>query len=234
MRRQKFFCSILIAGLVLLSGCGSLPEMTQEQENAIVEYAAGLLIKNMKDYDSRLVDLSLYNELEENTEETEEESEGMDEVADTEVIDKVEGESYGSIDTLLMPEGVTITFVESRVTDTYPDNSDGNPFFALDATTGNRLLVLQFAVTNTTDEDKEIDIFGMAPKCIVTVNDSKQSVALSTMLLDDLNTYVGTLAAGEEVSLVLLAEMETSVLEQVETIKLKVSTDTGSVTTLLQ
>ena len=47
MRSQRVFCSILIAGLVLLSGCGSLPEMTQEQENAIVEYAAGLLIKNM-------------------------------------------------------------------------------------------------------------------------------------------------------------------------------------------
>ena len=234
MRKQRFFCSILIAGLVLLSGCGSLPEMTQEQENAIVEYAAGLLIKNMKDYDSRLVDLSLYNEVEENAEETEKEPEGMDEVADTEVIDKVEEESYGSIDTLLMPEGVTIAFAESRVTDTYPDNGDGNPFFALDATPGNRLLVLQFTVTNTTGEDKEIDVFGMAPKCIVTVNGAKQSVALSTMLLDDLNTYVGTLAPGEEVSLVLLAEMETSVLEQVESIKLKVSTDEGSVTTLLQ
>lgn len=234
MRSQRVFCSILIAGLVLLSGCGSLPEMTQEQENAIVEYAAGLLIKNMKDYDSRLVDLSLYNVVEENPEETEEEPEGMDAVADTEVIDKVEEESYGSIDTLLMPEGVTIAFTESRVADTYPDNGDEDPFFALDATSGNRLLVLQFTVTNTSGEDKEIDIFGMSPKCIVTVNGAKQSVALSTMLLDDLNTYVGTLAAGEAVSLVLLAEMDASVLEQVESIKLKVSTDAGSVTTLLQ
>ncbi len=237
MRVQKICCSILIMCLILLSGCGSLPEMTQEQENAIVEYAAGLLIKNMKDYDSRLVDLSLYNEVEENTQETgdtEEEAGGMDEVADTEVIDRVDGETYGSMDTLLMPEGMTITFVESRVTDTYPDDGSGDPFFALDAAAGKKLLVLEFSVRNTTDEDKVLDIFGIEKKCVVTVNDNAQSMTLSTMLLDDLSTYVGTVAAGEEISLVLLAEMEPSVLEQIESIKLKVTTDSGSVTTLLQ
>lgn len=237
MRKQRFFCGFIIAGMVLLSGCGALPEMTQEQEDAIVEYAAGLLIKNMKDYDSRLVDLSLYNEVPtgtEETEETQEEPGGMDEVADTEVIDKVEGESYGSFESLLVPEGVTISFVESRVTDTYPDDGNSDAFFALDATEGNRLLVLQFHLKNTTAEEVEIDIFSRAPKCVVTLNDAEQSYALSTMLLDDLSTYVDTVSAGEEVSLVLLAEMETSALEVVNSIKLKVITDAGSVTTLLQ
>lgn len=234
MRKQRIFCSILITGLVLLSGCGSLPELTQEQENAIVEYAAGLLIKNMKDYDSRLVDLSLYDEVEESTETPDEEPEGMDEIADTEVIDKVEDESYGSFDSLLVPEGVTITYDGYRIADTYPDTGDQNPFFALDATEGNRLLVLQFTLTNTTSEEKEIDIFGKLPKCVVTINDTTQGITLSTMLLDDLSTYVGTLAAGEEVPVVLLAEMETSTLEQIGSIKVKVFTDDDSVTTLLQ
>ena len=70
MRKRKFFCSMALTGLIFLSGCASFPEMTEEQEEAIVEYAAGLLIQNMKDYDSRLVDLSLYADPEVLPEET--------------------------------------------------------------------------------------------------------------------------------------------------------------------
>lgn len=235
MRKQKIFCSIALTGLIFLSGCASFPEMTEEQEEAIVEYAAGLLIQNMKDYDSRLVDLSLYADPEIIPEETPQpESGGMDEVADTEKVDVVEGEVYGTIDSLLVPEGVTLTYTGSSIADTYPDDDSGEPFFALDATTGNKLLVLKFAMTNTTGEEQTIDVFGVSPKCTVIVNGTEKKHTLSTMLLDDLSTYAGTLATGEEVSLVLLVEMETAVLEQVESIELKVTTETGSVTTLLQ
>lgn len=235
MRNKKIFCSMALTGLIFLSGCASFPEMTEEQEEAIVEYAAGLLIQNMKDYDSRLVDLSLYADPEVLPEETPEpESSGMDEVADTEKVDVSDGEVYGSVETLLVPEGVTLTYVGNSVANTYPEGDDGEPFFALDATTGNQLLVLKFTMTNTTGEEQAVDVLGVSPKFRVIVNGTENKHTLSTMLLDDLSTYVGTLAAGEEVSLVLLVEIESAVLEQVESIELKVTTDEGSVTTLLQ
>ena len=235
MKKQKLFLSIALAGVLLFSGCASFPQMTEEQEEAIVEYAAGLLIKNVKDYDSRLVDLSLYTDPEIMPEETPQpENGGMDETADTEKVDVSEGELYGSIDSLLVPEGVTLTYTGSSVVDTYPEDDDSEPFFALDATEGNKLLVLRFNMTNTTGEDQIINVSELSPKCIVIVNDTEKKHALQTMLLDDLRTYEGTLAAGEEVSLVLVAEMESAVLEHIENIKMKVTTENGSVTTLLQ
>lgn len=235
MRKRKFFCSMALTGLIFLSGCASFPEMTEEQEEAIVEYAAGLLIQNMKDYDSRLVDLSLYADPEVLPEETPApESGGMDDVADTEKVDVSTGEVYGSVESLLVPEGVTLTYVGNSVTDSYPEGDDGEPYFALDAAEGNQLLVLKFTMTNTTGEEQKVDVLGLSPKFRVIVNDTENKNASPTMLLDDLRIYAGTLAAGEEVSLVLIVEMESSLLEQVESIEMTVTTDEGSVTTLLQ
>lgn len=235
MKRQKI-CGIIIICLILFTGCGAtLPPMTEEQQDAVAEYAAALVMRHTRDYSSRLVDLSLYEEKEPEAEQPEEpEVGGMDEVADTPVVDNSSEETvYTSIDSLLVPEGVTIIYTGSQLLDSYPAGEEADPYFALDASTGKKLLVLMFTVQNTTSEEKNLDVFAAAPRCMVQINDTERTHIISTMLLDDLSTYVGSLQANEEISLVLLAEIDNT-LESVEKLELTVNTTEGSAKALLQ
>lgn len=239
MKKREISCGIAALCLILFTGCGAtLPSMTDAQQDAIAEYAAALVMRHTRDYSSRLVDLSLYEEKEPETIE-EPESGGMDETADTPVIDNSDNNNidetvYQSIDALLVPDGVVITYMGSRILDSYPENQeDDDLFFALDASTGKKLLVLRFSLQNTTGEEKNLDIFSVAPRCTIKINDTERTHVISTMLLDDLSTYIGSLAAGEEISLVLLAEIDNT-LDTIENLELTVSTSEESAVTLLQ
>ena len=64
MKRQKIY-GIIILCLIVFTGCGAtLPPMTEAQQDAVAEYAAALVMRHTRDYSSRLVDLSLYEEKE--------------------------------------------------------------------------------------------------------------------------------------------------------------------------
>ena len=60
--------SILATGLILaaaVTGCGnSIPDMIGEQQELVVEYAADVLVKHSKNYDGKLVELSVVREAE--------------------------------------------------------------------------------------------------------------------------------------------------------------------------
>lgn len=240
MKKNKVLGSVLLLGLALCTGCGSkLPEMTEEQENQIVEYAAAIVMNHVKDDGSRLVDLSLYEEKPQPEPEATKEPEAgkMDETADTTIIDNAGEEKVnaaGSLDELLVPEGITITYNGYKVVESYPEADDANPYFTLDAATGKKLLVLQFTMQNETAEEKELDIFSQEPKSTVVINGKETKNILSTMLLDDLSTYEGSLAGGEALDLVLLAEIDETMSETFESLSLRMKIETGSVTTTLK
>lgn len=232
MRKTKVIMGICICGLLCITGCGaSLPEMTEEQEKAIVDYAVNIVMRHTKDYDSRLVDLSMYEEHEPEQEpDAEEEPGGMDPVADTPVVDSSAGEGVGSIAQVLLPENIDIGFTGYRLADTYPDGDSDNPYFTLeDASAGNKYLVLEFTMSNHTGTDQEIDIFSMAPRFIVLINGTERRPALTTMLLDDLGTYVGSLGADEEIKLVLIAEIEETLAGEITELRLSAATSAGSI-----
>lgn len=237
MKKWGISCGAAVLCVILLTGCGAvLPPMTEAQQDAIAEYAATLVMRHTRNYSSRLVDLSLYEETK--PEETDApESGGMDETADTPVIDNTgnsgDAVAYQPFDPLLVPEGVLINYMGSGLLDSYPDSSDEAPYFALDAATGKKLLVMTFSLQNTTGEEKNLDINSIAPRCVVRINDVERTHVISTMLLDDLSTFKGSLAAGEEISLVLLAEVDDT-LGTIEKLELTVSTESGSAVTLLQ
>lgn len=225
MKITKVMAGICIGSLLGMTGCGAaLPEMTQDQEDAIVEYAADIVMRHAKDYDTRLVDLSLYEDRFEEQKEPEDtvqkEEGGMDPVADTPVIDSSAGENIGNIAQVLLPEGISVRYTGYKAVDSYPDGDSANPYFALDASDGNKYLVLSFVMSNDTGMKQEIDIFSMAARFTVLLNQTERRPALSTMLLDDMGTYVGSLEAGEEVELVLLAEIEDNLAQGITELRL--------------
>ncbi len=221
MGKKKTILGVCVAGVFLFGGCGlNVPSLSEEEEDKIAEYAADLVLSRVEDYDSRLVDLSLYPETEMPNEE---ETGKMDEVADTPVIDNSDPEpdvddseiagsgqgltESGSLEEILLPEGVTLEYTGFDLVDSYP-KMDENPVFILEAGSGKKILLLRFNMKNTGSSETYIDVASKMPVIRYELNGKDMISGQSSLLLDDLSTYVGTLSAGENIPVVLVAEID--------------------------
>ncbi len=217
-KTSLLLCSIGMA--VLLTGCGdAMPELTQEENDIITEYAVGLLLKYDKNHESRLVDLTEYEEEQDNADEEAElpkEEEVMPEekaenpISDTEVIDASEEEAVASsIEEFYGMDGFSFQYTGCELLSEYPQAADNeaDAFFAMQATPGTRLLVLKFQVTNNSAAQQELDMLGYDMKSRVSVNGEPSKRTLSTMLLNDLQTYKSVMEAGASTELVSIVEV---------------------------
>lgn len=218
MRKNFKSGVIMVLSAVLMTGCGNtIPEMTEEEQELVVEYAANTLLKYDKYYERKLIELTLEQELAEDTVPKEEEKEETEEKPEKEsslkpdsevtIIDNT-GDAVSeniSIQKFLGLDSVEITYTGDEVCDAYPEQGE-DLFFIMNATAGNKLLVLKFQVKNVSGTETELDIAQSNTRFKVVV-DGKQTNALTTMLLNDLAYYKGTLGAGEETELVLVCEV---------------------------
>lgn len=231
-RQNKFLVSTtcataLLAGTVLLSGCGAMamPSLTEEQEEQVVQYAADAVMRHVDTYNTRLADLSLYDDKGENPEESKEPASTMDPTVDTPVIDKSEEQASYNFAQVLFPEGFSMEYLGDEVLDSYPQTSDADVAVVIDASQGKKLLVMSFAVTNNGADSSSVDIGAQKPYCVIKINNTDKYFALVTFLDDDLVTYRGNIEAGEEKHLVMIAEIPEEKADNIETIKLSVTVD---------
>lgn len=217
-----FLCGI--AATVMLTGCGTMPDLTQEETELISEYAVGVLLKYDTSNSRRLVDTSAYAEVaeaEETVEKPEQEQEKEQPEAvpvdDTEVVDVSQDEEAvpSTIESYYGIQNVTFQYTGYELTDSYPP-SDWNyeegdeqesVFFSMDATVGTQLLVLKFQATNTSGEDIELNMLEHNARFRVSVNGESSKGALATMLLNDMQTYDDILAAGSSTELISIVEI---------------------------
>lgn len=220
----------------ILSGCGStIPEMTQTQESQIVEYAAGLLLKYDKNYQSKLLseeelaqqetDALAAAELQAKQEEEEQtkEAAGPAPTADTVVIDNTEPVAEAApvtIEEFFNLQNVQIQYTGFTTADFYPEESTEDLFFSMNATENNKLLVLKFNASNTGTVEANIDMITAGAKFKISINGANAQNALLTMLLNDLSNYQGTIAPGDTQELVLIIEIPAEQAESVESLSL--------------
>ena len=210
-------CSILAAAL--LSGCGAeMPDLTQEETDLISEYAVNILLKYDKYHSSRLVDTTVYDvdvvdeEMPEETAEEIPEEEPQSPVDDTEVIDASQDVEPlappSTIEEYYGIEGITFQYLGYDLTQSYPSSANDEAlFFAMDATDGSQLLVLRFRATNVSSADQTLNMLGYGARFRVSVNGGASQNVLTTMLLDDMQTYNDVLPAGASVELVSIVEV---------------------------
>ena len=227
-------CSLGIA--CVLTGCGETVELTEEENEIITEYAVNLLLKYDKYYSDHLVDLSLYNEAESiEEEETPEEENSEPEESNesgTEIIDATQEEEpvNSSIEEFYEIPGFTFQYIGYDMTETYPETAE-NPadaFFAMEATPGMQLLVLKFQVINQSGTETELNMLNYNTKMRFSINGEASKSALSTMLLNDIQTYRGTVGAYELVELVAVVEVPTGT--SIGNISMILRNDSGSTT----
>ncbi len=233
----------LSLSMFLLTGCGNmLPEMTTQQEQAMGEYAAMILLRYDANSRSRLVPLppETWESDEEKTEpvtapeeNTADEPQGMDPVADTPVVDAegnvTQSGGAGSLESLFgLPEGVQLTFTGTQVAASYPEGEQREDFFALDAARDKSLLILHYTLSNQSGAEQAVDLLSRDATFKITVNGSYTRSALMTLLMDDMATFVGTLGAGDSRELVLVIEIDQSMAESVTSVSLEAKTDSQS------
>lgn len=251
MKNSRKKTTGIILGILtgfLLTGCGAtLPEMTEEQENQIVNYAVALAVRYHGGQESRLVELSLYDEKKEedgsgnvSDPETPEDSDGqkeggMDPVKDTDTSDiSEENRVQSTIEGFFGLEGIRVDYTGAFFCDTYPEESDEELFFSVDATAGMKILAASFEIHNISDGAAEIDFLSASPRIRLILNEGRSMPILTTLLPEDLATYQGTLEAGDTVKLVILAEVEEASAGEIRTLEVTLKSDDSNARITLQ
>ncbi len=212
MKKKIIFGMVVLLSATTMAGCGNaIPEMSEQQRELVVEYAVGVLLKHDWNYGTRLVDFSKVQESD--PEEMSPESGGEQEAAqaqeetepDVSDVEVVDNTGYASIEDFLKSDPVHFTYTGYETVDFYPDEGEGI-YFMMNATEGNKLLVLKFQAENPSGAETALDIAQSETRFKIVV-DGERKNAMTTMLSNDLAYYQGTLAAGESRELVLICEI---------------------------
>ena len=233
---------ILLAGtlLVSLSGCGNtIPALSEEQEALVVEYASTAVLKHDANYQGKLVDLSTLS----NEEDTPEEETTQEPVEEADIpkepeqmqesqqdvfsAEQAEAEIQADAEQILGLQDVSLTYSGYEVDEFYPKN--GNEiYFVMNATPGNNLLVVKFTLRNLLNEEQDIQIQPGTVRVKIIMNGEEKN-ALTTMLLNDLATYQGTLGPNEETELVVVGEYPVEDLQVIDSLSVKLKNESGEV-----
>lgn len=243
--KKKCLCGIcLVAALVMsLTGCGSqIPDMTEEQREAISEYAVELLLKYDTNSQSRLVDLELLEKEPEPTakpiptQPPVQKPSGMDPVVDTPVIE-LEGDGTESIvggdmkAVLGLAETISFSFDKYHMEEKYADAVDKE--LVLEAVEGKQFLICDFVLVNDGAKKQSVDMLLENIQYTFLIGEKKVNAQV-TMLSNDLATYMGILDADEARKVVLLAEVEEAKVVEAEHIYLRVQKSEEIATILIK
>ena len=258
MKKHVIFLYTIVVS-ILLCGCGgSIPDMTDTETAVVTEYATNLLVKY-----STLSDRSLLNEkqLEEGIIKEAEERErllkvkelenrylnGMEEeTADVETVESESTDAVNdglenvedaapqlSMDEFFAESNFAIDYSSYILCQSYPENNEGDFLIAIDATSGKQLCIVKFNVSNLTASDQILDMYAKNGRFSLKIEGGSTIPAQSTLLIDDLYTYAGTIPAGGTEELVLVFEVPEGV-SQIGSMKLIMNDQTGENTLTLQ
>lgn len=133
-------------------------------------------------------------------------------------------------------DGFSIDYKRHSVSSSYPSQDDvSDPsqyFFVMDAADGSELLVLHFDAVNISGEAKELNTIDVGARYRIGINEGDVKGALTTMLLDDLSSFKGTVEPGEIVPLVLVRDIPEDI--SINSISLTMRRGEESVTTNLE
>lgn len=233
MRKKLIAVIMMLAFCLGMSGCGEnqIPEMTDEELQAVGEYAAITLMKYDANNRSRLVELPeeaspTVPEISEPAPEQEEPS-GMGPVDDTPIVNPGGEEavnSYTMEEVMGLSEGLSVSYVGYELCDSYPQDTE-NDFFTISAVQGRKLLILQFAIKNETLQEQTVDLLSGGTAYQIKINGKDTRRALMTMLLNDMTTFADTIPENGSAEVVLVFEVEENVAENLSGVSLNLKND---------
>ena len=248
--KKKLVAMLCIMTMPLsLSGCGNvIPDMSQDESAMVAEYAAGLLLKYDKNYNSRLIEekneSENQEEIEETTEKTEEQkavkeettvSKNQVDAQESEVAESVttKEDMSANIGSFLELGPIQVLYQGFEILDSYSEGNGEELAFAMDASAGAKLVVAKFSLTNTGAEAGVCDILSKNPRFRINYGTATKTT-LVTMLSNDLSTLNTTIPAGETITAVLVIEVKAEEATDITGLSLNIKYNNNSITTILQ
>lgn len=208
--KAKLMLMILGLSMLLMTGCANSTQLTDDEEDMIAEYAAGLVLKYDKKYDQALI---------EPTEEQEEPEEVVPEITPTPsptptpapTKNEITQES-GSNDKpntnlqanadfteVIGIKGLTIEYSGYKTVKSYSD-----PYFTIESEDGKQLVVVNFKVTNTAAKDIVMNLANSEIAYQLDINTGTFGKPLLTFLDNDLRFIDTTVEAKKSKDTVLI------------------------------
>lgn len=213
---------IVVVGLaaMLLTGCAGQVELGEADNARVAQYAADLILKYDSNYKERLLSEEEMEEAKEKLriaaeketelqaliaagkekeQDTTEESAGTAEATESgNETGEQEQVTVYTLQEVLKLKGFEISNGGYSIVEEYPEELDVSNGVAVNvhASTGNRLLVMKYQITNTTQEPLECDVFSKDISANVVINGSIEADSMVTMLLNDLGTLKEVIEPG--------------------------------------
>lgn len=230
-----------------LSGCGLIAStgLSENEEELVAEYAAGVLMRYVGDKTDGFGNLrptpvpfvtpapepeaaaADINKTDDDIPPVDDNSTD-DSMFDMDTADaSVSGMNGGSVEVndiagAIGIEGFGISYTGYETADVYPEAGDDTLSFSMQATEGRKLLVLHFDVKNSAPEDRECDILGCNVKFRALINGTTRVNEQMTILLNDLKSYREMIDADSSVDTVLVFEVDSALAEQIGSLSLVV------------
>lgn len=206
---------------MLLTGCQSSANLTNEQLDEVSEYIGGKLIQYSSSYQEMLLSKAQLKEAEAETEEKPEQADSIVPVSkpqSTQTSSTGTGSSSGfstsehKTDTKAVTAAAVMgaSSFDVKASDygfynSYPKNGAKN-HFVLNASSGKKLLVVKVKLTNTGSSAKKLDTANHVFKCKAS-GDKLSGEALVSLLKNDIHFMNTTVKAGKSVNGILVFEV---------------------------
>ena len=211
-KRIKIMASVLAVATVM-TGCGTkIYDMTDEEQQLIVNYSAYALSKHNIYQPDGMTSVTEAETEEQDTSAAETADEKTSEKTDTghengnsSQSQQTAQETKPTMQTVSLAQaigydGLSVSYAGLTTEETYKEGS----YYSMEAGAGNTYAVLKFTLSNTTGTDMNVDLFTNTGKYRAAFSGGKEYEAEGSFLTYALNTFQGTIAAGQSVDVVLL------------------------------
>lgn len=221
--RKKIALTISLL-LLTLTGCESI-DLTPQQEDLAAEYAANMILQHSYTYDKALISESSLGIVSETN--------GSDS-SKTSKTNQVSSQEETPLNEAFGFESFSEIYKGYLVESSYPDAGAEDTLFVMSATEGTKLLVLTFDITNGSGQAIALDIPSKNYTYSVRLNEKDIYNAKLTVLMNALNTYSGTVEAGQTKELVLVFQVDDDYTAGINTVDLTVTRGDKQYITSLQ
>lgn len=222
--KKQVLCGVMLCFCLLLTGCGKLYVMTEEEEDQVVLYAAKMVSKYNRAQDTGYSYVSKENKDKQQDADT-------DADGDADEQNTQQSEPQMTLSDAIGIVGVSFSYQGYDISTSYETTDVAIP----DAGEGYSYLILHIQVTNTTEQAVLVDLINQPITYKITINDETTVDGLTTLSMADLSTYYNkSLGEQETVDTDLLFQVSTADLENISSLTLQVSKDGQTNTINLQ
>lgn len=255
MKKKRLAAGALaLAVSITACGCGEqLYELTDEEEAVVVHYATRAVTKFNKRQSEGISDVTMLKarmqQEEERRREEEQKTKEEQQKQETKKDEKQDNSKtesgqqsdqsqsseqpkidYVSLGQALKLNGIEAVYKGYEVAPTYMESAS----YMIRANSGKELLVLHVNLKNTGNKKAKCNILSKMPTFRLNINGDLNVSADTTILLDDLGTYQGSLKAGATKKTVLVFQVKEGTVKKVKSMDLEVTINgTGSTVQLV-